>query len=153
MAKFTFRLATLLRLREATRDERRAELAEAYHVDDVLRRHIDEVAEELNRLERECRKVAAPGTVNLDRLIDAQRYDLVLRSRQSELHGQREAIGAEIQRRREKLLTADRDVRVLEKLREKHALRHQQEESRREAKQIDEVAQRCAARRFSFIDQ
>ena len=30
MAKFKFRLATLLRLREATRDERRAGLAEAF---------------------------------------------------------------------------------------------------------------------------
>ena len=30
MAKFKFRLATLLRLREAARDERRAQLAQAY---------------------------------------------------------------------------------------------------------------------------
>ena len=36
MARFKFQLATLLRLREATRDERRAELAEAFRADDVL---------------------------------------------------------------------------------------------------------------------
>ena len=36
MGKFKFRLATLLRLREATRDERRAELAQAYRADEII---------------------------------------------------------------------------------------------------------------------
>ena len=146
MAKFKFRLATLLRLREATRDERRAELAEAYQVDDVLGERIGYVEKELSWLERTCRKLAAPGTVNVDRLIDAERYELVLRSRHNELGGQREAISAEIQHRRQKLLGADRDVRVLEKLRDKHATRHRDQESRQELKQIDDVAQCRTAR-------
>ena len=146
MAKFKFRLATLLRLREAARDERRAELAEAYRVDDVLRERIGDVEKELGWLERTCRKLAAPGPVNVDRLVDAERYELALRSRHEELGGQREAVGAEIQRRRQKLLGADRNVRVLEKLRDKHAVRHRDEENRQELKQIDEVAQRRPAR-------
>ena len=55
MAKFKFRLATLLRLREATRDQRRAELAEAYRADNVLREHLDRVGQELTWLRAACR--------------------------------------------------------------------------------------------------
>jgi flagellar FliJ protein len=146
MAKFKFRLATLLRLREATRDERRAELAEAYRADDVLREHLDRLGEELGRLQAECRQVAGPGTVDVDRLVEVQRYEVTLRAQQNRLAGQREAVGAEIDRRRQALLAADRDVRLLEKLREKQARRHHQEEHRREVKQLDEVAGQRATR-------
>ncbi len=146
MAKFKFRLATLLRLREAARDERREELAEVHRVDGVLRERIDHVEEELGWLEGTCRKLAAPGTVNVHRLIDAERYERVLRSRHDQLGEQRDAVGAEIQHRRQKLLGVDRDVRILEKLRDKHAAGHRDQESRQELKQFDEVAQRRTAR-------
>ncbi len=140
MAKFKFRLATLLRLREATRDERRTELAEAYRADNLLREHLDRVGQELSWLRAQCRKVAGPGTVDVDRLAETQRYELVLRAQQNQLTGQREAVGVEIDRRRQALLEADRDVRVLEKLRHKQAQRHRREEERQEIKQLDEVA-------------
>ena len=52
----------------------------------------------------------------------------------------------EIERRRQTLVQANRDVRVLEKLREKQAGRHRQEEDRRETKVLDEVAGRQVAR-------
>jgi len=146
MAKFKFRLATLLRLREATRDERRAVLAEAYRADDVLREHLDRLGEELGRLQTQCRQAAGPGTVDVDRLVEAQRYEVTLRTQQNRLSEQREAVRAEIDRRRQALLAADRDVRLLEKLREKQAWRHRQEENRREIKQLDEVAGQRATR-------
>jgi len=146
MAKFKFRLATLLRLREATRDERRAELAEAYRADDVLREHLDRLGQELVRLQAQCRQVVGPGTVDVDRLVEVQRYEVTLRAQQNRLAGQREAVRAEIDHRRQALLAADRDVRLLEKLREKQAWRHHQEEHRREIKQLDEVAGQRATR-------
>jgi flagellar FliJ protein len=144
MAEFKFRLATLLRLREATRDERRAELAEAYRADDQLSEHLDRLQRELGRLQAQCRRAAGPGTVDVDRLVESQRYEVTLRARQSRLTGQRQAIAEEIDRRRQALVAADRDVRLLEKLREKQARRHRQEEHRRETKELDEVAGRRA---------
>jgi flagellar FliJ protein len=140
MTKFKFRLATLLRLREATRDERRTELAEAYRADNVLSEHLDRIGRELDWLQTQCRKAAGPGTVDLDRLVEAGRYELALRAQRSQLDQQREAVSAEIDRRREALLAADRDVRLLEKLRDKQARRHRHEENRQEIKQLDEVA-------------
>jgi flagellar FliJ protein len=141
MAKFKFRLTTLLRLRETTRDERRAELAQAYGVDDVLRDRLERVGREVERIRRECREAAGPGEVDVDRLAEAQRYELALRAQQTQLVRQRETVAAEIQRRRQALLDANRDVRVLEKLRDKQADAHRAAEDRREARRLDEAAQ------------
>ncbi len=146
MAKFKFRLATLLRLREATRDERRSELAEAYRADNVLQEHLQRVGRELDCLRTECRKVAGPGTIDVDRLVETQRWEVTLRAQQSQLLGQREAVDAEIDRRRQALVAADREVRLLERLRQKQAQRHRREENRREIKELDEVAGQRAIR-------
>ncbi len=142
MSKFKFRLATLLRLREATRDQRRSELAEAYRVDDVLQKQIEYVGKEMDWLMHRYRKAAGPGIVNVDGLVDTGRYELMLRSQQNQLDRQRETVGKEIERRRESLLVADRDVRVLEKLRRKQSQRHLSEQNRQEIKLLDETAQR-----------
>ncbi|HUT10828.1 MAG TPA: flagellar export protein FliJ [Thermoguttaceae bacterium] len=146
MAKFKFRLATLLRLREAARDQRREELAEAYRADDLLREQLARTEEEIGWLRNQCRRVAAPGTINVDQLVEAQRYEVVLKVRQKQLQGQREQIGAEIERRRQALVVANRNVRVLEKLREHQARRHRETENRQEIKQLDEAAGLLAAR-------
>ncbi len=142
MAKFRYRLAALLRLRQALRDQRREALAEAYRVDELLGSQLACLAEELASLGEQCRRAAGPGTVNVDRLLEAQRYELALKARQCRLQEQRRQVAEEIERRREALAEADRGVRVLEKLRQRQAARHQYEENRREVKLLDEVAQR-----------
>lgn len=144
MPKFQFRLATLLRLREAVRDERQIALAEAYRADDVLRQRQEELAAELVQLKGSCRQAAAPGQVDIDRLLAAQRYELSLRAAGVQVSQRREQIGAEIERRREAVVQANRDVRVLEKLRERQADRHRDEEAHREIRLLDEVGARLA---------
>lgn len=140
MAQFKFRLATLLKLREATRDERRTELAQAYRADDVLADHIQQVQNESNELQKQCRRAAGPGTIDIDRLIEAQRYEIVLKLQQRHLNEQRAKLAAEIERRRVALLAANREVKVLEKLREHQLEQYKQEESRLDIKRLDEVA-------------
>ena len=51
-------------------------------------------------------------------------------------------VDAELRRRQQALVEANREVRVLELLREKQWTRHRDEEARQEMKQLDEVAQR-----------
>ena len=146
MAKFRFRLATLLRLREAARDDRRAQLAEAYRADEIIARQEQGLAAELIELEEQTRQAAAPGHLDVDRLLEVRRYDLIVRSQQQHVRQQRQAVQAEIERRREALVDADRRVRVLEKLRQKQSERHRQEETRQEIKQLDETASRRSVR-------
>jgi flagellar protein FliJ len=140
MARFKFRMATLLKLREAARDERRSELAQAYRADDVLAEHLEQVRVELNALVNQCRKAVGPGTINIDRLIEAQRYEIILKVRQQGLNEQRGKLAAEIERRRVALLAANRDVRILEKLRERQVEQYNQAENRLDIKRLDEVA-------------
>jgi flagellar export protein FliJ len=146
MAEFKFRLATLLRLRETTRDERRAELAAAYRADQVLQRQLTRLSAELRELKAAARRAAGPGRVNVEQLVEAQRYQQTIESRQRQVNEERAALAAEIERRRQALLAAEREVRTLEKLRETRHARHRQDENRREIKQLDEVATLLALR-------
>lgn len=140
MARFQFRLATLLKLREAVRDERRAQLAEAQRLGDELQLRRDEIEELLREAQQS--QTVAPGAVNVDRLLDATRYDVVLRVEQAQIEGQQAAVAAEIEKRRQALVAADRDVRSLELLRETQRQRHEADEETKARKELDEIASR-----------
>jgi flagellar FliJ protein len=146
MARFKFRLATLRKIRETIRDDRRARLAEAYRADEILEEQADEIGRNLGMLYEECRRVSSPGEVDVDRLTQAHLHELVLRGQQHQLRLQRERVAVETEARREALVQANREVRILEKLEEKQRDRYRREESRRETRLLDEVAQQHAAR-------
>lgn len=146
MAKFKFRLAKLRKIREAVRDQRRAHLAEAYRAEEVLKQQSETIARELGDLRSECRRASGPGIVDVDRLTQAHRHELVLKSQQEHLGRQSQALTSEIEVRREALVHATREVRILEKLEEKQLARHRKTEEQQDIKQLDEVAQRRTAR-------
>lgn len=142
MAVFRFRLATLLRLREAVRDEKRGELAVALRADAALEERINQIGAELAEILAGAVQSASPGAINVDRLLEAQRYELVLRAEQKITAKQRELLDKEIEKRREALVAADREMRVIEKVREVQLARHQEDAERREVATLDEVALR-----------
>jgi flagellar export protein FliJ len=143
MKPVQFRLTTLLRLREAVRDERRLLLADALRVEAAL----NEQAAELDRGIGDARKaqLAPAGIVDVDRLIAAQRYELTLEMERRRLGQQQANVAKEIDQRRSALVTADQDVRVLEKLRDTQAERWRAEHERQQMKEMDEVAGRSYA--------
>lgn len=143
MLPFRFRLATLQRLREADRDERRTQLADAERAEDIVRARIGEIDGELARLRGEAARLSRPGAINVDALMETERYELLLAAeRQSAMH-QQKLVSEEVERRRLALVAADREVRVLERLRETQQQRHRQEAERQERKQLDETATRA----------
>ncbi len=146
MPAFVFRLAPVLRLREATRDERRGRLAEALRLEAELQERLAGVERELHGALRAAQQAASPGTVNVDRLIDAERFELTLRGECQQVRRQLQALIEEIERRRLALAAADREVRVLEMLRERQLESHQAEERKGEQRVLDEAA----ARRFAW---
>ncbi len=92
----------------------------------------------------------SPGGVDIDRLVEAQRYELVTRAQQGKIAQQRETVAGEIERRRQALVEADREVRVLEKLRERQVEQHRREEEVREARRLDEVATQQTYRKMQM---
>ena len=142
MAKFSFRLQTLLKLRLATRDERLLQLTEAYRAGDVLEQRLGEVQNDLRELKGQTLREAEPGPINVDLLLDAHRYELVLNAQKHGISQQQQAVEAETDQRRQALVDANRQVRVLETLREKQVDRHRLEEHRKQQKELDEIAGR-----------
>jgi flagellar FliJ protein len=140
MARFQFRLATLLRLRELTRDERRTQLAEVLRLLDQVqarRAAIDALLGSTQKLQ-----AAPPGIVDVDRLLNATRYELVLRSELRQLELQETTLTTESDKRRQALVAADREVRSLELLRDSQQQRHLAAEEMRSQKDLDELAVR-----------
>jgi flagellar FliJ protein len=142
MAKFKFRLATYLRLREAARDERRSQLAQAYRAEEMILGEQRRLEAESAALAAKIREAARPGKIQLDRLLDAQRYQMLLKAQQQHLARQHELVKTEIERRHQALVEANRDVQVLEKLRNRQQEEYRYQENRREIRQLDEVGQR-----------
>lgn len=141
MKKFQFRLATLVRLREAVRDQRHSELADALRVQEALELQMRELTAELEATRRS--QAVAPGKVDVDRLLAAQRYEINLLVDQRKLAQQQANVAIEVDKRREALVLADQDVRVLEKLRETQHARWRAEDERRVMHELDEVAGRA----------
>jgi flagellar export protein FliJ len=139
----------MLRLREATRDERRGLLAQAYAAQQKLTDQRQELERQLAE-HRGGKLEGAKGRVNIDRLLDANRYQLVLQTEMNVLKHQEAALEAEIEKRRQALVVADRDVRVLEKLRDKQYERYLEQEAVIQGKQLDEIAGR--RREFEEVD-
>ena len=133
-------MQALWKLREATREERRARLAEALAAEDKLLARRDALLAEIATSERQQRE--GLGAVDVDRLLARHRYELVLKAEASVLDGQHKALAPEIEKRREALVAADRELRILEKLRDRLADRAAQAESAAEAKEIDQIASR-----------
>src|SRR3990170_1273917 len=74
----SFRLATLLKLREQTRDERRRELAQAFEAERILRDRTAQMQLDIELTQQRTRS-AARGGVNVETLLNARRYELTVR--------------------------------------------------------------------------
>jgi flagellar protein FliJ len=140
MTRFQFRLQSMLRLAESQRDERRRELAAALEAVEVLRGRHETLDEEIQQI-RQLRCAASLGeNVRVEQLLDASRYELLLRSQLTEIENQQTQVDEELERRRLILVEANRHVQTLKKLRERKLAEHQLEEDRKQQRLLDEVA-------------
>jgi flagellar FliJ protein len=140
MPKYKFRLATLQKVREAKRASDRAALAEAFRAEQVLAEHREAIAAEQAELRAMQRSWAAGQYLDVNRLLEAQRYELVLKAREAELTRQQAAVAVETERRRQLLVEAERDVRALELLDERQRREYKRNQQRIEGRRLDEVA-------------
>ncbi|MEQ1827616.1 MAG: flagellar export protein FliJ [Pirellula sp.] len=131
MAKF--RLATLLKLRERDRDFAAKAVQEVRLAIDKLQerqREIDEANSQMDHF----RKTASNGHINLNQILDAQRYQMILAAQSAQIADHQGKLSQELERRQNTLLHCQQAVKSLEKLREHkdeaaqlHALAKQQE--------------------------
>jgi len=89
------------------------------------------------------RRAALEGaTSNVNQLLETQRYHSVLRAQESTMQAQSSLLEAEVLRRREALVEANRQVGLLDKLEQRQLNAHRQQLQRAETKELDEIASR-----------
>ncbi len=125
----------------------RERLADALVARRVLDGRRQQWNDELDAMREQARRSGQPGTINVDTLLASHRYHLMLEAQGRILDQQEVQVEAEIDRRRAALAEGDKQVRVLEKLRERKHTAHQQGVLRAEQKLLDEVAQRGGIRK------
>jgi flagellar export protein FliJ len=146
MSQYKFHLETLRKVRQARRDERRLALAEALRADELLSERQADLATEKSELRALQRSAASGQFFDVNRLVEAQRYELVLRARGQEIANQRALLETETELRRQALVEADRDARALDLLDERQRTEHQRRSLRQQNKQLDEIALQRHAR-------
>lgn len=140
MAKYKFRLATLQRLREARRNEHRAALADAFRAEQMLAESQAEVMAETEAVRELRRAATAEHYLDVNLVLEAQRYELLLKAQSQDLAKQAILLAAETERRRQTLVESDREVRALELLDERKQQEFNLEQQRHETKVLDEIA-------------
>jgi flagellar export protein FliJ len=87
----------------------------------------------------ELRKLAATGTVDVDRTISRRYYAARLAGEIHALNRTRSLVARQLEHCRLTLAHAEREVQVLEKLEDKHRAAFEYEQNRREARELDET--------------
>ena len=100
------------------------DLAKAIRAEELLLAQEEEIEREQAEAAGLGRQLKSPGAADVDGLLRTHRYELVLAARHKQILSQIAQVQAECERRRQAVVEADRQVRVLEKLRERQAAAH-----------------------------
>lgn len=139
MAKFHFRLQTLRRLRELDRNEARLRLAQAQQAAQILAQRQESIASELTELRQSQRALCERQAMDVNQLLQTQRFQLTLQAQNADLIQQAEKVSEELERRRQAVVEADQQVRVLDRLEARRRAEHQRAKAAAECKRLDEV--------------
>lgn len=135
---FQFRLAPVLRLREATEEQRKQALAQALGERDALRERLAVVERERHRCHQRLIQEGAGIDFGERRLFGA--YLDRLAGEAAAIAKEMDTAQSVVERRRRELADASRDRQVLERLRERRFTAYQKAEIRREQRTLDELA-------------
>lgn len=142
MPRFEFRLKALLDLRGAERDVQRAQLAELLTAEQRLRQQKAGVAAELQNELNARRDAIARGRLDVGRLQAAQLFEHALRGELQVLGQRQQALESLVAEQQATLVEAQRQVRVLEKLREKQQLAFDTAQQSAQWRVLDEAGTR-----------
>ncbi|MDR0328611.1 MAG: flagellar export protein FliJ [Planctomycetaceae bacterium] len=138
---FTFRLEPLITIRDNVLKERQSELAKAYEARRILEEKIQDIERQLEEGISAVRSAMQEGqTVRVESLLSFRRQELFLRNQQSDLMQKIKDVDEEIERRRNAVVAANKELKIVEKLKEKRYERYLDEENKAETKVMDEVA-------------
>ena len=146
MKRFVFKLDAALRYRERIEDQRKREFAEVQVAFNRQRSTIEQLkAERVQGLDD--LGGMSKGSLDVPVLMAQRRYLLGLERRTVKAVHVLEGMKGPLEEARVRLVNARKDVRVLERLRERQMERHLQDANREEQKVLDEIAQNVVQRK------
>ncbi len=139
---FTFRLEPLISIRDNVLKEKQAELAKAYEARRIAEEKRLEVERNIEDNQRFGREMLRSGTINIDFLLGVRRHEAFLAAQFDEVRRHIALIEEEIEKRRAAVAEANKELKIIEKLKEKKREKYRAEENRKETIQMDEIAER-----------
>ncbi len=142
MASFRFRLSSLENFRRQARERCQLELAAAEADRQNLDSQRNDVERQIVALRHAVRGSVGPGRVDVMQLASASDFECRLRGELEQLNRRASVLAEEVARCRQAVVEADREVRTLEKLRQRQHEQFQSDERRAESKRLDDAAVR-----------
>ena len=140
---FKFRLDSLITIRDNKLKERQQKLAEAYDARQILEEYLQEIDKQLEEGIIAVRELSQPGqTVNVEHLIGFRQQEMFLRANQEYLMEKMKMIDEEIEVRLAAVIEANKELKVVEKLKEKQHEKYLENENKAETKMMDEIGAR-----------
>ena len=141
MAKhFQFRLAPVLKIRKAGRDQQRRVVAERVRTLQSTREALAELEGGVTATLAQARQTRGVAVIDVGLELQEQRWRLGLHRRIHETVRQMDENHASLAAAREELARRSRDVKAIEKLRERRRETHRLAEARSERLEADEMA-------------
>ena len=138
---FKFRLEPLITIRDNELKECQAELAKAYNALRILEEALQELDRQLAEGVETARNLIQAGqTVNVEHLLGLRRQEMFLRAQQNDLTQKMQMVNEEIEKRRAAVIAANKQLKIVEKLKEKRYEKYLEEENKKEIKIMDEIA-------------
>ena len=148
MARFVFKLETVLRHRENVERQRMRDLALVQAKMTALESQLRALDAEVKESNETMRRNHLVGRIDLDLLAAHRRYLGATQRRALEIAREMVAVQKSMDEARSFLAAAARDRKVLEKLREKQQAAWQAQMNHREATALDEVTTQMSHRRI-----
>ncbi|MFO0916888.1 MAG: hypothetical protein U0872_01055 [Planctomycetaceae bacterium] len=139
MARFQFRLASLLKYREGLRDRCRQALAQLLHQDAELEREQQRITADRERQLDEMQHEQNSERISIDKLTSRRYHSGQLSAEIRQVVMRRQELAKQLSLCRQALVRADQGVKVLEKLADQQQFEFQQIEIRKEARELEET--------------
>ncbi len=139
---FKFRLEPLLAIRDNILKEKQADLAKAYDAHRIVETKRIEVLHEIDANNESARLMQRSGNVQVDFLLGVRQYEAYLRSQLEAIRAHLKQIEAVIEERRNAVITANKELKIIEKLKENQRGKYDAVQRKKETVLMDEIGER-----------
>lgn len=138
---FRFRLEPLITIRDNILKEKQAELGKAYEARRIIEEKRKELEQELEAARDSGRQAIQTGSViSVEYLLGLRRQEMFLVAERDDCNEKIRMIDEAIEQRRAAVMEANKELKIVEKLKEKKRERFESEQTRLETVAMDEIA-------------